>query len=276
MDEIIRRAAACDISAPGDYEKDGVRHCGKCHKPKQGWVDFGDLGGRKLLPIPCECIGKEQTKEREDEKLRQFMASVAADQERFNITDSAYKAMTFERDDRSNEKVSSACRRYVDQWEQFKESGTGLLFYGTVGTGKTYFGCAIVNALLKKRVRATVTNFPRLLNLLQAAREKQSLIDHLQTYDLLVIDDLGVERDSTFAAEQVYSVIDARARSGLPLVITTNLTLKEMREPGTMQYKRIYDRILNMCYPVKMVGESRRVTRAAEMKPKMGVLLGLE
>ncbi len=273
MNGVIERLVNRDNSCPGDYEKDGIRYCGVCHKPKTAVVP--GIGSRPV-PVACDCEKETSAKERADLELQQFLASIAADQERFNITDSAYKAMTFERDDRSNEKISAACRRYVDQWEQFKENGTGLLFYGTVGTGKTYFGCAIVNALLKKRVRATVTNFPRLLNLLQAAREKQSLIDHLQTYDLLVIDDLGVERDSTFAAEQVYSVIDARARSGLPLVITTNLTRKEMREPGTMQYKRIYDRILDMCYPVKMVGESRRVTRAAEMKPKMGALLGLE
>lgn len=273
MDEIINRLANRDNSCPSDYEKDGIRYCGICHKPKTAVVP--EIGSR-LIPVACDCEKEASAKERADLELQQFLASVAADQERFNITDNAYKSMTFERDDKNNRKVSDACRRYVDNWEQMKEDNTGILFYGTVGTGKTFYGCSIVNALLAKKVRATVTNFPRLLNLLQTAKDRQGFIDHLQTYDLLVIDDLGVERDSTFAAEQVFNVIDARARSGLPLIITTNLTLKEMREPGTMQYKRIYDRVLEMCFPVKMVGDSRRAENAKIRVERAKQLLGFE
>lgn len=100
-----------------------------------------------------------------------------------------------------------------------------------------------------------------MLNLLQTAKNRQALIDHLNTYELLVIDDLGVERDSPFAAEQVFSVIDARARARRPLIVTTNLTMDDLRSPGSMQYARIYDRVLEMCpIAIKMTGESRRVS----------------
>ena len=150
-----------------------------------------------------------------------------------------------------------------------------MLLYGTVGTGKSFLACAIVNALLERRVPATVTNFPRLLNLLQSISDRQGIIDHLQHYELLVIDDLGVERDSTYAAEQVFGVIDARARAELPLIITTNMTLDELKKPPSMQYARIYDRVLEMC-PVrlKMVGPSRRAGNAEVRQAKARELFG--
>ena len=145
----------------------------------------------------------------------------------------------------------------------FREN-IGILFYGSVGTGKSFYACAIANALNDLCVPAVVTSFPRLLNLLQSRSDRQGLIDALGRYKLLVIDDLGVERDSPYAAEQVFNVIDARANSGLPLIVTTNLTLDELKNPTSMQYARIYDRVLEMCPArIKMTGESRRVKNTA-------------
>ena len=40
----------------------------------------------------------------------------------------------------------------------------------------------------------------------------------------MIFDDLGIERSSEFALEQVFHVIDSRYRSKRPLIITTNLT----------------------------------------------------
>ena len=155
-----------------------------------------------------------------------------------------------------------------------KADNLGILFYGSVGTGKSFYACAIANALLEKCVPAVVTNFPRLLNILQGIRDRQNYIDHLQTYSLLVIDDLGVERDSPYAAEQVFNVIDARARSGLPLIVTTNLTIEELKKPPTMQFARIYDRVLELCpITIKMTGESRRMGNAEARRGKARELL---
>lgn len=112
------------------------------------------------------------------------------------------------------------------------------------------------------------------MNLLQGAREKQTLIDHLQRYELLVIDDLGVERDSAYALEQVFGVIDARARSSLPLVVTTNLSLGDLKSPTSMQQARIYDRVLELCpITIKMTGESKRTGNAETRRNKAREIL---
>lgn len=56
-----------------------------------------------------------------------------------------------------------------------------------------------------------------------------------------IIDDLGVERSSEYATGIVFSVIDRRWRSGKPLIVTTILPLKELKEETNSDKKRIYD-----------------------------------
>ena len=164
----------------------------------------------------------------------------------------------------------------VDYWEELKAENIGMLLYGSVGTGKTFLASCIGNGLLEKRVPVVSTNFPRLLNLLQETREKQKLLDRLSVYKLLILDDLGVERDSAYAAEQIFNIIDARGSSGLPVIVTTNLTLEELEHPTSMQYARIYDRVLEMCpIRIKLTGDSRRRGNAEKRKKiAQQILLG--
>lgn len=74
----------------------------------------------------------------------------------------------------------------------------------------------------------------------------------------MIIDYLGAERSSEYATGIVFSVIDRRWRSRKPLIITTNLPLKAIKEDINPDKKRIYDRILDMCTPVYVGGESKR------------------
>lgn len=263
---MLNKLASHDNTAAGDYTENGIRVCGVCKEPKQKRIDIPGKDGALMLravPISCRCEREALEQEEEKERQKQFRLRMDELNEKFNVMDRAYSGYTFANDDRKSEKLSSTCRRYVEQWEKIRENNIGLLFYGNVGTGKSFYASAIVNALLERRIPAAITSFPRLLNLLQSAPNRQALIDHLQAYKLLVIDDLGVERDSSYAAEQVFSVIDARARSGLPLIVTTNMTMEELKKPPTMQYARIYDRVRELCsVPIKMTGESRRTGNA--------------
>lgn len=91
-----------------------------------------------------------------------------------------------------------------------------------------------------------------------------------------MIDDLGVERDTSYSVEQVYNVVDTRARSGKPVIITTNLSLKDLENPPSLAYKRIYDRVLEMCpIRLKMVGASRRTANATDRRDAARRILGL-
>lgn len=151
-------------------------------------------------------------------------------------------------------------KRYVNNWERVKAENLGLLFWGDVGTGKSFLAACIANALLDQGIPVLMTNFSRVLNHMGSmyTQERVDFMDSLKGYELLIIDDLGIERDTEYAQELVYSVVDERYKANLPLIVTTNLTVSQMRNPTTTSHARIYSRILEMCTPVCIDGCDRR------------------
>ena len=156
-----------------------------------------------------------------------------------------------------------------------RQEGTGLLLWGSVGTGKTYIAACIAIALLDRAVPVMMTSFGRILAGMPsvASGEQSRYIDSFNTYDLLVIDDLGVERSTEYAVEQVYNVVDARYRAKLPLVVTTNRKLSELKDPEIIEKQRIYDRILERCAPVKVDGRHIRGENRDRMRREAKALL---
>ena len=73
-----------------------------------------------------------------------------------------------------------------------------------------------------------------------------------------IIDDLGVERSTEYAMEQMFFVIDSRYRSRRPMIITTNLKLSELKNPPDLAHARIYDRILERCAPILLTGRTEK------------------
>ena len=241
----------------GDYKgDDGLLYCGKCNTKKQTRIHV--LGKDRIVPIMCQC---EQEKREADLAERKAEAhKITVERLKRDCFQSAeLERCTFEDDDKSNPRVSNAMRQYAEKWEEVKADNMGLLLYGPVGTGKTFAAACIANALIEKEVPVMMTSFSRIVNTLQSSFEgRQQYIDRIVSYPLLIIDDLGAERGSDYMLEQVYSVVDARYQTGLPLIVTTNIPIAEIKEPADLKYKRIYDRILERCHPVEITGPSRR------------------
>lgn len=249
--------------------EDGLLHCGICKKNVQTKIKF--LGKEKTVRCICDCKRKEleafEEKERQQEKERKRKSCFA---------ETNMAAWTFENDDRKNAKISDAMIRYAERFPDFRKMGKGLLLYGSVGTGKTYYAACIANKLIDDGYSVVMTNFARLTNTIQGKFDgKQEFIDSLNRYSLLIIDDLGAERKSEFMQEMVFNIIDSRYRSGLPFIITTNLTAEEIKKNQDIGYSRIYDRILERCFPVAVTGDSRRRWKVKDtfldVKEKLGL-----
>lgn len=151
-------------------------------------------------------------------------------------------------------------KRYVNNWATVKENNLGLLFWGGVGSGKSFLAACIANALLDQGIPVLMTNFSKVLNRMGTlySEERYAYIESFKKYELLIIDDLGIERNTDYALEQVYAVIDERYKANLPLIVTTNLTTAQLRNPTDVAHARIYSRILEMCTPVRIDCEDRR------------------
>lgn len=240
------------VEKPGDYIQDELLYCGKCHTPKQSRIIL--LGRPTVVTVMCQCQSDEY--DRQERMLKEKQEKIRISQLRTaGLMDSSYRGFTFEQDDGSNPAMAKA-RRYVEQWDEMLRENIGLVLFGNVGTGKTFFAGSIANALTEHKVPVLMTNFVRLVNALD--RDKNGFLDELGRYKLLVLDDLGAERQSSYMLEQIYNVVDARYRGGLPAIYTTNLTLGEMKHPAEVGYQRIYDRILGCCVPIKFDGGSKR------------------
>ena len=112
-----------------------------------------------------------------------------------------------------------------------------------------------------------MTNFALILNDLTASFEgRNEYIARLCRAPLLILDDFGMERGTKYGLEQVYNVIDSRYRSRRPLIVTTNLSLQDLQHPQDTAHARIYDRLLEMCAPIRFSGENFRRATAQDRR----------
>lgn len=274
VDALEARASQAIKAEEGDYiGEDGLLYCHKCNTRKQTEVML--FGSIRRPMCMCKCAAAKRAAEEDEYKRREFEEKVK-EMRRMGFPEAEMRNWTFANDDLTNEQITKAAQRYVENFGELRRSGKGLLLYGNTGTGKTYTACEIANALIDQGYPVLVTNFARILNTLQGTFEKQEYIDNFQSYQLLVIDDLGIERDTAYAKEQVFNIIDSRYRSGLPMIITTNLTMEKIKNPEDIENRRIYDRILERCFPIEVGGSSRRRRAVRDDYDSMKNLLGLE
>lgn len=257
----------------GDYILDGLLHCGKCNTPKQCRITV--LGNVRTPYCLCKCAVEERDREEAERQRIAFERSVK-EMRRVGFPDDEMKNWTFDKDDGANEHITSVARKYVENFDTMRADGKGLLFYGTVGTGKTFAAACIANALIDKGFPCLVTNFARLINTISGMYDgKQQYIDGLNRFALLVIDDLATEADTEYRNEIVYNIIDSRYRAGLPLIVTTNLTAEELKNSADIRKQRIYSRLFERCIPLEVKGVDRRRNRLKNDFKAYTDLLGL-
>ncbi|MBO6108030.1 MAG: ATP-binding protein [Eubacterium sp.] len=258
--------AAWKLPNACDYKgEDGLLYCGKCHTKKEGRYPFGDRMIQVHLMCKCEHDRYEaEKKERERQERIEAIERMKAT----CIHDRHLMECTFARDDGTLPQIASA-KRYVETWRERKANNDGLLLWGDVGCGKTFYAACVANALIEEGVSVLMTNFSKILNKLSGlySDDKNEFIRSMMQYSLLIIDDFGIERNTEYALEQVYNIIDERYKTKLPLIVTTNLSLNSLKNPEDTAHKRIYDRVLSMCVPVKFLGINHR-TKEAEGKIK--------
>ena len=245
---------------------DGLLHCKKCGGQRQTVVPRFGKPGYFMPRCICPCQ-KQAIEQRKADEERQHRMERIRRRKAQGLQDRYLYDYTFANDNGQNPLTDKA-HSYVEHWEQAYRQNIGLLLFGDVGTGKSFFAGCIANALLEKDVPVLMTNFPTILNRLTGmfSEDRTALIAALSDYDLLIIDDLGAERNTDYAMEQMFFIIDSRYRSRKPMIITTNLKLYELKNPPDLAHARIYDRILERCAPILFSGKNFREENAGVTK----------
>lgn len=259
----------------GDYyDSEGFLVCGKCHTRRQVEVNMPDLKAvpfdpkkkvRVKMPVSCRCRAERRYQEEQMLQQGKDMRAMEA-LKRQSLMDERLRDVSFDSFRKTNDNAYNLklCLRYANHFDEMLAKNQGLLFYGGVGTGKTFAAACIANQLLNQRIPVVMTSFVKLLESMQSFSEDDgALIARLNRAKLLIIDDLGAERSTDYALEKVYDIVDSRYRAKLPIILTTNLSMTELKESTDIRYTRIYDRIFEMCYPMQFKGQSWRKVEAA-------------
>lgn len=276
LENMARAASRDSHHEKGDYlNEDGLLMCGKCHTPKQCRFTAAWDGKEKKPYTPCACTLERRNAEEQARQVQNLRIEINR-LRKLGFPDSEMANWTFNTDDGTNKTASDIAHRYVDNFDEMKRHGKGLLFYGPVGTGKTFLAACIANELISQGHPCLVTNFARITNTLQGMFDgKQRYLDDLNRLDLLVIDDLSAERDTSYMNEMIFNIIDSRYRSGKPLILTTNLSKEELINQPNTDKQRIYSRLVEMCFPVEVKNVDRRKKKAQEDSVDLRRLLNL-
>ena len=258
----------------GDYlNDDGLWMCGKCHTPKRKRIMLIDR--ETVVAVPCKCE-KEAAEKEEAEKKRAEDFDKVMDLKRSSIVDDKFGEASFDTcivvDD--NARQFRICQRYAEKFDELFEKNQGLLLYGNVGTGKSHMAACISNRLMSNLTPVYATSFVKLLEENPKNVDVPYIIGKMGKAQLVLFDDLGAERNTSYALELVYNLVDSRYRQRKPMIVTTNRSLEEMQSEPDIRFKRIYDRVLECCYPVLFNGQSFRMKEAAKRFDEMGKLLG--
>ena len=161
----------------------------------------------------------------------------------------------------------NTCHEFVDT---FDSDYRNLLFYGTVGTGKSFLSSCIAAELLKAGKTVLYFSSGQFFDMLaretfdkKEKEEYSTKADDILNCDLLIIDDLGTEFTNNFTLTQLFSCLNSRHLAKRSTVISTNLTPEEIRDRYS---DRVFSRIMNQFTLCKLTGPDIRVYRKTQMK----------
>ena len=150
----------------------------------------------------------------------------------------------------------------------FKVLGGNALLYGDTGTGKTFLTNCCARSLLDQGISViyfTAFQFFQLLekHVFDHNHTMDEDYDNIFSCDVLIIDDLGTEMQNKFTTAQMFQVINERLIRRHSTIITTNLTLGELRD----RYgERVLSRITSNYTLIKLFGQDIRLRKSLEKK----------
>ena len=266
FEEILDNASnqASEYKSSDDYIKDELIHCNNCNTPKQTIIKL--LGQEKK--VFCLCMCQSLKVEEEENKHRQIQQEYINKRKIDNcFEDKSLKSKKFETTEKGTI-IYKIAYNYSKKFEDMLKNNMGLILHGERGTGKTHISACIANSVLNQSYSVYMTKLSVLISKMQENynENKLHLLNKIGDVDLFILDDMGTERHTETAMELIFDIIDKRYLSKKPIIISTNLTQDEFTNNENMQYRRIFDRIIENCTFVKSDIKNQRADKATVNK----------
>jgi DNA replication protein DnaC len=169
------------------------------------------------------------------------------------------------------EEARHAAVQFIKNFDKFRELGKGLYFYShTKGSGKTRLVCSIANALMSvHNVKVHFTTTADLLDNIRMTFNEHSefnaneLMQMYRTIDVLILDDLGVEKVTPWVVEKFTQILNDRMENKRVTLFTSNVNIERLNfETGKDELRneteRIITRIKKMAIQIQMPEENVR------------------
>ncbi|MEE1491694.1 MAG: ATP-binding protein [Massilioclostridium sp.] len=237
------------LGLPHDY----LSHkpvCSKCN-------DYGYIGQKQ-----CSCLKKLLHKI----AIADLQESSQLTLSSFDTFDLGYYSRQYSEEGHvvPYEHMSRLFHYCVSYANSFSPSSQGIFMTGKTGLGKTHLSLAIAAKAIDQGynvIYSSVSDIVRRVSGQYFGRKQEGndVLELVTKTDLLILDDLGAEFESSFSTSAVYDVINSRIAAGRPTIINTNLT------PGELE-KRYSERIVSRLYaqlvPLHFVGQDVRMLKA--------------
>ncbi len=151
--------------------------------------------------------------------------------------------------------VYADCRAYADN---FSENSASLFFFGKTGLGKTFLSSCIAKQLLDRGSNVFFGSILKLLRQIEDERFRRKEGDTTEVIigaDLVILDDLGSEFQTSFTDSVLYEIINERINLNKPTIISTNLSAKEL---DNKYNDRIVSRLTGCFLPIMFIGSDVR------------------
>ena len=259
---------------PGDYEQDGVLHCGYCHKPK--YILHELFGKMQKFPIDCDCMKECQQRIREQRRQRETLL-MAENCRRHALPYAHMHQWDFAHDDGGSPRITHYAKYYVKNFPEMKAKGEGLFLMGVTGTGKTFTAAEIVNALCDQGYHCLLVSLLDIvLELLSMNRERRlQYIDEICRHDLVVFDGYGAEPSTYFSDMNILEIVEICYNKQVPMIVTTTLTQEDLKE-GSPTRRTIVSRLQERCYCLTLGNIKRRNQMAADRWNRFRQLLDIQ
>ena len=172
------------------------------------------------------------------------------------------------KDDASRIEVIKKIKSFYDNYKK-GDYAKGIYLSGSFGSGKSYIIAALFNELAKYDKRSAIIYFPEFLRKIKASFKEgyNELFDNIMNIPLLCIDDIGAEKLTDWARDEILgSILQHRMDNKLPTFFTSNLNLKELEShlqitnssSDIVKARRIMERIKYLTDEVILIGANRR------------------
>lgn len=213
---------------------------------------------RNLMGIPfrskCPICSKERAekesqekqKKEAQEKYMRWLGKInnAGIPERFKTR--TLETYVVDTNNSKQQKIFGFCKDYAANFQQIRKTGQSFMMLGTVGTGKTHLSIGVALEVMKNGNSAVFSSASKIFRAIKdtyhkGSHQKESEVMAIYTQcDLLIIDEVGVQRGSDFEKETFFDVINERYENMRPTIILSNLTIEEIK---VFLGERVFDRL---------------------------------